>query len=401
MNVPRRLSRIVAHGKRFIPEVDGLRFIAVAAVVLLHLRGITIAKHMDGAAIQPSERWLFSILSIGHCGVQLFFVLSGFLLALPFARWRLGMANEPSLRSYYLRRLTRLEPPYIVLMLLIFAGHLFVSGISNGLLLLPNLLAGLVYQHNLVYHSFNAINIVAWTLEVEVQFYCLAPVLTVLFSIRNTLARRVIFGAIMVALPFLRSFVPAVIGRRFNSLPWHLEFFIAGFFLADLFLVEWKGLPVRSLPWDGFSLLAWPAFVILLLYKRLPVLLAPVILLAYVGAFKGKVSSWLLSRPLITSIGGMCYTIYLVHLPIMSATERLSIRIPWGAGFLSRFTADAIVAIPATLGISALIFVTLERPCMDPEWFARLRARLRGGTGVAGLQEQAAGLSRLGSGSGD
>ncbi len=395
MNVPRRLSRIVSHGKRFIPEVDGLRFIAVSAVVLLHLRGLTIVKHMAGAAIQPSEQWLFNLLSIGHCGVQLFFVLSGFLLALPFARWRLGMGTEPSLRGYYLRRLTRLEPPYIVLMLLVFIGHLFVSGMSNGLLLLPRLLAGLVYQHNLIYHSFNAINLVAWTLEVEVQFYCLAPFLAVLFSIRNTLARRATFGAIIVALPFFRSFVPSAIGVRFNSLPWHLEFFIAGFFLADLFLVEWKGLPVRSLAWDGFSLLAWPAFVTLLLYQRLPILLAPVILLAYVGAFKGKVSSWLLSRPLITSIGGMCYTMYLVHLPIMSATERLSSRMAWGISFLSRFAVDAIVAIPAILGITVLIFVTLERPCMDPEWFDRLRARLGRRTGVAGMQEQVAGLSCL------
>lgn len=401
MNVPRRLSRIVAHGKRFIPEVDGLRFIAVTAVVLLHLRGLTITKHMAGAAIQPYERGLFNILSIGHCGVQLFFVLSGFLLAIPFARWRLGLGKEPSLRSYYLRRLTRLEPPYVVLMLLAFIGHLFVSGMSNGLLLLPNLLAGLVYQHNLIYHGFNAVNIVAWTLEVEVQFYCLAPLLAALFSIRNIIARRATFGAIMVALPLFRSLVSPAIGERFNSLPWHLEFFIAGFFLADLFLVEWKSLPVRSLVWDGFSLLAWPAFVILLLYKRLPVLLAPVILLAYVGAFKGKVSSWLLSRPLVTSIGGMCYTMYLVHLPIMSATERLSSRISWGTGFLSRFTADALVAIPVTLGITALIFITLERPCMDPEWFTRLRARLRGRTGVAGLQEQVAGLSCLEPGSGD
>lgn len=395
MNVPRRLSRIVSHGKRFIPEVDGLRFIAVSAVVLLHLRGLTIVKHMAGAAIQPSEQWLFNLLSIGHCGVQLFFVLSGFLLALPFARWRLGMGTEPSLRGYYLRRLTRLEPPYIVLMLLVFIGHLFVFGMSNGLLLLPRLLAGLVYQHNLIYHSFNAINLVAWTLEVEVQFYCLAPFLAVLFSIRNTLARRATFGAIILALPFFRSFVPSAIGVRFNSLPWHLEFFIAGFFLADLFLVEWKGLPVRSLAWDGFSLLAWPAFVTLLLYQRLPILLAPVILLAYVGAFKGKVSSWLLSRPLITSIGGMCYTMYLVHLPIMSATERLSSRMAWGISFLSRFAADAIVAIPAILGITVLIFVTLERPCMDPEWFDRLRARLGRRTGVAGMQEQVAGLSCL------
>jgi peptidoglycan/LPS O-acetylase OafA/YrhL len=389
----RRLNRIVSHGKRFIPEVDGLRFVAVSAVVLLHLRGLTITRHMAGAAIRPSERWLYGILSIGHCGVQLFFVLSGFLLALPFARWRLGMGKEPSLGSYYLRRLTRLEPPYIVLMLLVFVGHLFVSGMSKGLLLLPRLLAGLVYQHNLIYHGFNAINLVAWTLEVEVQFYCLAPFLAGLFSIRNTMVRRVTFAAIMGALPFFRSFVPAELGVRYNSLPWHLEFFIAGFFLADLFLVEWKGLPVRSLAWDGFSLLAWPAFVTLLLYKRLPILLAPVILLAYVGAFKGKVSSWLLSRPLVTSIGGMCYTIYLAHLPVMSATERLSSRILWGAGFFSRFMADAIVAIPVTLGITVLIFIALERPCMDPEWFARLRARLRSRTGIAGLQEQAPGLS--------
>jgi peptidoglycan/LPS O-acetylase OafA/YrhL len=176
----RRLGRVITRGRRFIPEVDGLRFVAISAVVLYHLSQHTLTRHMAGASVQPEESWLPKLLDLGRYGVRLFFVLSGFLLALPFAKWRLGLGDKPSLRAYYLRRLTRLEPPYMVAMLLLFVGPPLVANwISNGWSLWPNLLASLVYQHNLIFGEMSPINPVTWSLEIEVQFYMLAPALAV------------------------------------------------------------------------------------------------------------------------------------------------------------------------------------------------------------------------------
>jgi len=77
-----RLGRIVTRGRGFIAEVDGLRFVAISAVVLYHLSQHTLTRLMDGASVLPGERWLTELLDLGHYGVQLFFVLSGFLLVL-------------------------------------------------------------------------------------------------------------------------------------------------------------------------------------------------------------------------------------------------------------------------------------------------------------------------------
>ena len=66
---------------------------------------------------------------VGFRGVELFFVISGFILGLPFAAHYLKGAAPVSLRKYYLRRLTRLEPPYIVALLVLF---ILAAGIEGA-----------------------------------------------------------------------------------------------------------------------------------------------------------------------------------------------------------------------------------------------------------------------------
>lgn len=279
--------------------------------------------------------------------------MSGFLLALPFAKWRLGLGSKPRLPTYYLRRLTRLEPPYIISMLVFFVAGFVDSGVAAGLAKWPHLLASLVYQHNLIYGNGSTINFPAWSLEIEVQFYLLAPFLAVVFSLRNAVARRLLLSTTIVAIPVLRSiFLP----HLFRTLPNYLEFFVAGFLLADFFLVDWKEAPAHSLGWDVASLVGWPVLVALMLSNAAPILIAPAILITYFGAFRGRISSWLFSRPLITAIGGMCYSMYLLHAPLISVTGRFAKRFLLGTDFATRFAIQASVAIPAVLAVTCVYF---------------------------------------------
>ncbi len=99
---------------------------------LLHLAGELGAR--SGRIIPIEDRYsrLFYWIGNGDRGVELFFVISGMILAMPFARQYLTDGKSVSLRKYYMRRVTRLEPPYILSVILFTAmsaaymhGHLW------------------------------------------------------------------------------------------------------------------------------------------------------------------------------------------------------------------------------------------------------------------------------------
>ena len=82
-------------------------------------------------------------------GVELFFAISGFILGIPFASHFLRQDARVDLTGYFLRRLTRLEPPYFI-SLFVWAADQIVMGHRSRTEMGPHLLASFVYLHNLV-----------------------------------------------------------------------------------------------------------------------------------------------------------------------------------------------------------------------------------------------------------
>src|ERR1700682_3955677 len=95
-----RLRRITT-SLAYRPEIDGIRFIAIFSVIIYHLAG-DVLKHSP-AGYDSSPHWLLRFTQNLNFGVQLFFVLSGYVLALPFAEHFLGGQPPRSLKSYLLR----------------------------------------------------------------------------------------------------------------------------------------------------------------------------------------------------------------------------------------------------------------------------------------------------------
>src|SRR5262245_24802664 len=154
-----RLSRETSSGN-FIPEIDGLRFFAIASVVFFHINTYVVGKSPLGFTSTVAHHPLNFIFQQGSIGVSLFFTISGFILSLPFAMRYLQGRPSSSLGRYYMRRVTRLEPPYIVNMLLTF---LLLIAVKHELAreLFPHLLASLLYNHNIIYEQSSLINGVA------------------------------------------------------------------------------------------------------------------------------------------------------------------------------------------------------------------------------------------------
>jgi peptidoglycan/LPS O-acetylase OafA/YrhL len=371
-----KLSRVTSSGE-LIPEIDGLRFLAIASVLFHHMMSIYLHRSgRSGGAVHSqldwvaasSQSWLVQLCYDGHIGVNLFFAISGFILALPFAKRSFANLSAPSLKNYYLRRVTRIEPPYAICLILFF---LYQWQIFDKQLefLLPHLLASLFYAHNLVYGAHSAINSVAWSLEIEIQFYLLVPVLVKLFKLRSAKVRRGLLLALIVAGGLLSQHViyPSGEVRLMLSLFNFIHYFLVGFLLADLYLHGWFKPERKSWRGDVLTLLGGAGLVAVLsrygqFYFALPVL----ILLLYLGCFLGKLSNAFIRLRWIVITGGMCYTFYLYHVPIASellskTTLLLSVATrPLSLDFL----LQCLLVCPLVFLLCSWWFVVTEKPFM-------------------------------------
>jgi peptidoglycan/LPS O-acetylase OafA/YrhL len=384
-------SRVTSAGT-FIPEVDGLRFLAIASVVVLHVHNVIGTEPMTsrpkGFADVVAER----LASEGHLGVQLFFVISGFILALPFASHWLKGTVRPRLGSYYLRRLTRLEPPYLVSLLLFFAIKVAATG-ASARALLPPLLASSVYLHNLIYDTPSSISAVAWSLEVEVQFYLLAPLLAMTFAIRPHWLRRALFLAAIVIALALQSRedgriagTARLVGHNLSIVN-SIQYFLVGFAIADLYLERDWAKAATTAAWDIFApvAIALLAFADRLGLAVLPFALPFAFALLFVGALRGSMTRNVLRSRWIVTIGGMCYSIYLIHNPTIQLVGALIARLHLvdAHGFARALAVDLAFMAPAILFVGAAYFRAIERPCMKRDWPSRAAAAVRVWLGVA------------------
>jgi len=361
---------------RFIAEVDGLRFIAIALVVFFHVHDYLTAKFRIPAGTAANEDWLDRFAATGHYGVHLFFIISGFVLALPFASHFLADRPPVQLRAYFIRRLTRLEPPYIIAMLAFAAARALTGAAREPLL--PHLLASLGYVHNIVYGVGSTINVVAWSLEIEVQFYILAPAMAIVFAVRDRWVRRGVIVAAAAAALAVQSWLASAVWVPLSVVGF-LQFFMCGFLIADLYVTDWKGKPSHSLWWDIVSLVGWPALALLWMQDaQYPALFLALAFLLFCAAFRGTITSRLLGIPAVATIGGMCYSIYLLHFPLISIIGRHTLLIGSARAQWVHLLIQTAIIVPPVLLVCGVYFALIERPCMERDWPQKLAARLRG-----------------------
>jgi peptidoglycan/LPS O-acetylase OafA/YrhL len=360
-----KLRRITTHGN-WIPEIDGLRFVAIAATIFTHILGETLFKSGHPLAARSREVSL-AVIDRGGRGVLLFFAISGFILAQPFLRQHLQHGQAVSIKAFYKRRLTRLEPPYI-LSLLVYTFAFALHEHRVGPLLTP-LFAHIFYVHNF-FPSLRSLNFVTWSLEVEVQFYILAPLLGCLYAISSTPLRRSIIVALILASVIVQYTTPGIASW---DLPGELQFFMVGFLLADLRATRTESQIHRW--WDLVTFVVWIA-IFAIPGRYIAFVLPPLILLAYLATFNGPITRQIFRTPWIALTGGMCYSFYLMHMLIISIAFPLTRRFIVPSSFVLTYLIQALLLVPCIFLFCTAYFVLVERPCMEPDWPRRLTSKI-------------------------
>ncbi|WP_162005241.1 acyltransferase family protein [Dictyobacter vulcani] len=160
--------------KNTIAVLDGVRAFACFLVIGYHINKFSHDAHVWNYGQFGGVTTGFAL--VGGYGVTLFFVLSGFLLFIPFTKSLLFCDAWPSPRTYYLRRIFRIWPGYYfslaILLLLVAPNYLHFDHLKQ-LFLFATFLMDSSKQ------TYQAINGPFWTLAVEWQYYMLLPLIAI------------------------------------------------------------------------------------------------------------------------------------------------------------------------------------------------------------------------------
>jgi peptidoglycan/LPS O-acetylase OafA/YrhL len=86
-----------------------------------------------------------------------------------------------------------------------------------------------------------------------------------------------------------------------------------------------------------------------------------------VAAFRGRASHWLLGHPLVTTIGGMCYTIYMYHWLMISGLTRVTLRFSTHIFWLDLLIQFVLMSA-IIIAVCSVLFALFERPFMQRDW---------------------------------
>lgn len=339
-----------------LAHLDGVRALAVLFVLIFHAWILS-----GGPTIQVGQSDVTPIIGEGAIGVQLFFVLSGFLLAQYWLKPYVRKLPPPKLRQYFRQRAFRLMPAYyccLALMLLFFVPTLIPYQSLYSLYGAWQVGMHLIFLQYFLPVSSAGFNIdgALWTLTMEMLFYLILPLVVRAFTWRRwpfalLLSFIISFGWLYETrhgltwlvtwyehdTPFVSN-LPEPAARTYLSLqfPMHAANFALGISLASIY-VHWQTTERKSrvLSWltswqaglISFALgveILWQLWHGLLqttreVYYFMQVLAACAFTLILAGILFGP--RWLRSvfgwTPL-RWVGIISYSIYLWHLPLIS-----------------------------------------------------------------------------------
>lgn len=370
--------------------LTGVRGWAALWVFMFH--AWTYAKHPP--LVVELLGWsldLTPFFSMGIAGVTIFFVLSGFLLATPFAQWQAGLRQRPTLGRYYLRRVMRVFPAYYVQLAILLVIAAWVPG-QPGIDDAGSLIRHLLMLFMPAPVGTLPINGVWWTLPIEFGFYLVLPFLTLLLTPQRGLW--LLLGCLAAMYLWRHGVVvllaDAPLPVRVNAayqLPGSMDAFGMGMLAAVLHanrarLPAWLLPPARSnvLGLLGIALVFAAIYWLpgrraeywsdnLIFYAWTPALSLGIAAVLLTGVGGSGVLQKIFGNRYMVFLGLVSYSLYLWHLPVLTWLAAAS----WYPGLTGgRLAWILALALPISLAIATLSYLGVERP------FMRLRRNERG-----------------------
>jgi peptidoglycan/LPS O-acetylase OafA/YrhL len=346
-----------------IPALDGLRGISILFVLAAHaVRTHPLEAHGSLATIARQ----------GGVGVDVFFVISGFLITLLLLR-ELQRTGQISLKAFYQRRTLRILPAYLAFVTVVFAlTRLGFVHLHRG-----DWPGVLTYTVNYLPHPAWEIGHV-WSLSIEEQFYLLWPLTLILLGPHH--ARRAMLAYLVVS-PLFRGVVWVCFPQFLRATAgWSLEQvdnIVAGSLLA-LLMMQPQFQERMRLSGPKALRLGWGAAAVLLLsrligddhavgyvvsYSGTAISIA-ILIWVFVNQAHGRVGRVLESRALV-AVGTLSYSLYL-----------------WQQLFLNPYNTSWVCRWPVNLGFVVLAAL-LSHHCIETP-FLRLKERYGSGPRAGG-----------------
>lgn len=370
-----------------IPELDGIRGIAILAVLVYHLFWFT----SPGANWSGLSLLIWKVAQVGWAGVNLFFVLSGFLIT----RILINQKGEPNyFQSFYQRRALRILPLYLLTLAFIFFHYK-----NSGSFVLISL--------GFLAHIPSAFGITPcypglWSLSVEEQFYLLWPQIIKRVSL-STVKLLTLVLCVLSAVFRACSFKFAASSLWWGTLG-GFDGFAYGAFLA-IFYLDVKG---DSTKLRRFSFLCVALVLVALclgsqfgittrqkllgeMFLPSLIYLVATALMAISLAKTGSRNLKFLSKGFLPQWGKLSYAAYLCHYPIPEITNKIFSYYPDIYSYYFTFWFSGIqflISLFATYVVSLVLHRWIELP------FLRLKERALFSSENGFLQKEQAAPSR-------
>lgn len=334
------------HALKYRPEIDGLRFLAVMLVILHHLE--------------------ISLFSGGFIGVDVFFVISGYLIT--SILFKEATNGGVSFADFYKRRVVRLAPAFFVVV--------FFTSFTAYALMLPSEIVA--YAKSLVSSVFFVANFYMWneiggyfvdnaaktpllhlwSLSVEEQFYIVWPfaIMALVFLKKRVPIFPVVLIVTVVGALFSEWGVRNYLAASYYLLPTRFFELSAGGMLAFLPVLSRTNMLFRILPWIGLFMICYsaiyysPSMLFPGFSAAVPVI-GTAILIRYlqVESLLGKV----FSSSGFVALGKVSYPAYLWHWPVIAYLNIMNVPISFWVG---------VIVVFSTFAFSFMTYFWVEKP---------------------------------------